>query len=84
MPIAVEQIMERVAEQTRLRRSVAHIPVDACPFCERPAQLERTIGLWHASCTEFAHCGATGPIRETPESAAAAWNRRATTVGASP
>ena len=47
-----------------------------CPFCGGKATERRAVSypeFWVKCCV----CGAEGPVRGTPESAAEAWNRRA-------
>ena len=49
-----------------------------CPFCDAAAQEpeedDRTSDGWSVQCED---CLATGPVEDSPEDAAAAWNRRA-------
>lgn len=73
----VAEIMAHVRTSEELRAAVAHLDVSTCPFCGTVARLDRVIDdIWHVECTDYADCGAGGPIRDTPEAAAHAWNRR--------
>lgn len=59
------------------------IELKPCPFCPdggRPEMLHSFFSRCDSSGTAFhghcAECGASGPIRDTPEEAAEAWNTR--------
>lgn len=51
----------------------------ACPFCGGPAKLEPMRGTshwWRVRCGDY-DCGGTTWALQGPDTAAAAWNRRA-------
>lgn len=55
---------------------IGRLTLKACPFCGRTALLYSHVRVWLVECANFDACGAHGPIRDTPEDAAAAWNAR--------
>ena len=69
-----DQLMERVRSLQARRDSVSHLIVRECPFCGRVALLYALAGHWRVECSGFDLCGANGPLRETAEDAARAWN----------
>lgn len=54
------------------------IEVNNCPFCGGKSRVYKYFSKWYARCNK---CGTYSAPYDTPEEAAAAWNKRAYIVG---
>lgn len=71
-----ETFFERARRRQLQYASAKHLRVLPCPLCGAIAELTIFGDTWFVECKAFDDCGACGPIRPTPDTAAIAWNRR--------
>src|SRR5688572_15219979 len=83
----MRRIWTRMISIQEFRDSVQHIDLRRCPFCDSGAQIkklrkltETDTLLYNVECLDGGECLSSGPMRETPELAAEAWNKRPETA----
>lgn len=72
----ITTILDRVRRLHSQQDRLSHPILKTCPFCGARAVVYSHMYLWLVECASFDTCGSHGPIRNTPEDAASAWNER--------
>lgn len=58
--------------------NVTNVKVDRCPFCGGKSRVHKYFSKYYARCNK---CNSYSAPYDTPEQAAAAWNKRAYAIG---